>query len=155
MESESIGHQVTFDQLGPATLVKFARDEIFLRKESDVPLAFFFPWHSLRRWKSFPDFLSKTESELPLPLHMEKKTELVDWDRHTCSVPRAYIPLFSLAFLASVHHPSHMAHVTIAVRNLGPDGLSWNWCIPAASARFPWICCLHSGHHSGCVISCS
>ena len=41
-----------------------------------------------------------------------------------CFVPRACIPLLSSAFLAFVHHPSHMAHATIAVLNLGPEGLS-------------------------------
>ena len=38
------------------------------------------------------------------------------------------LPLLSSAFVASVHrdNPSHMAHATIAVLNLGPEGLSWN-----------------------------
>ena len=53
-----------------------------------------------------------------------------------CFVPRACIPLLSSAFLASVHHPSHMAHATIAVLNLGPEGLSWNRFLLAVSARF-------------------
>ena len=37
------------------------------------------------------------------------------------------LPLLSSAFVASVHrdNPSHMAHATIAVLNLGPEGLSW------------------------------
>jgi len=69
-----------------------------------------------------------------------------------CFVPRACILLLSSAFLASVHHSSHMAHATIAVLNLGPEGLSWNRFLLAVSARFSRIHFLHSGHHAGCVI---
>jgi len=69
-----------------------------------------------------------------------------------CFLPRACIPLLSSAFLASVHHPPHMAHATIAVLNLGPEGLSWNRFLLAVSARFSRINFLHSGHHAGCVI---
>jgi len=68
-----------------------------------------------------------------------------------CFVPRACIPLRSSAFLASVHHPSHMAHATIAVLNLGPEGLYWNRFLLAVSARFSRIHFLRSGHHAGCV----
>jgi len=39
-----------------------------------------------------------------------------------CFVPRACIALLSSAFLASVHHPSHMVHATIAVLNFRPRG---------------------------------
>jgi len=60
------------------------------------------------------------------------------------AVPRAGIPLFSSAFLASVHHSSHMAYANIAVRNLGQEGLSWNWSLPAACAHFLQIHLLHS-----------
>jgi len=69
-----------------------------------------------------------------------------------CCVPRACIPLLSSAFLASVQHPSHMAHATIAVLNLGPEGLSWNQFLLVVSARFSRIHFLHSGHRAGCVI---
>ena len=43
-----------------------------------------------------------------------------------CFVPRACMTLLSSAFLASVHHPWHMVHATIAVLNLGLEVLSWN-----------------------------
>jgi len=46
---------------------------------------------------------------------------------------------FSSAFLASVHHPLHMAHATIAVLNLGPEGLFRNQFLLAVSARFSRI----------------
>jgi len=69
-----------------------------------------------------------------------------------CFVPRACIPLLSSAFLASVHHPSHTAHATITVLNLGPEGLSWNQFLLAVSARFSRIHFLHSWHRAGCVI---
>ena len=69
-----------------------------------------------------------------------------------CFVPRACIPLLSSAFLASFHHPSHMAHATIAVLNLGPEGLFWNRFLLAVSTRFSRIYFLHSGHRAGCVI---
>jgi len=52
-----------------------------------------------------------------------------------CFVLRACIPLFSSVFLASAHHPSHMAHATIGVWNLGPEGLFWInlcWLFPLA-----------------------
>ena len=52
-----------------------------------------------------------------------------------CFVARACIPLLSSALLASVHHPSHMAHATIAVSNLVPERQSWNdfcWLFPLA-----------------------
>jgi len=69
-----------------------------------------------------------------------------------CFVPHACISLLSSAFLASVHHSSHMAHATIAVLNLGPEGLSWNQFLLAVSARFSRIHFLHSGHRAVCVI---
>jgi len=69
-----------------------------------------------------------------------------------CFVPRACIPLLSLAFLASVHHPSHMAHATIAVLNLGPEEIFGNRFLLAVCARFSRIYFLHSGHRAGCVI---
>jgi len=69
-----------------------------------------------------------------------------------CFVPRACIPLFSSAFLASVHHPSHMAHATVAGLNLGPQGLSWIGSLLAVSARFSRIYFLHPEHRAGCVI---
>jgi len=70
-----------------------------------------------------------------------------------CLVPRACIPLFSSAFLASIHHPLHMAHATIAVLNLGPEGLSWNRFLLAVSACFSRIYFLHSGRRAGCAIN--
>jgi len=42
-----------------------------------------------------------------------------------CFVRRACIPLLSSAFLVSIYHPSHIAHTTIAVSNLGLEGLFW------------------------------
>jgi len=62
-----------------------------------------------------------------------------------CFVLRACIRLLSSAFLASVHHPSHMAHATIAVLNSGPEGLFWNRLLLAVSARLSRIYFLHSG----------
>jgi len=58
----------------------------------------------------------------------------------------------SSAFLASVHHSSNMAHATIAVLNLGSQGLSWNWFLLAASARLSRIHFLNSGHRACCAI---
>jgi len=69
-----------------------------------------------------------------------------------CFIPRACIPLLSSVFLASVHHPSHMAHATIAVLNLGPEGLFRKRFLLAVSARFSQIHSLHFGHRTGCVI---
>ena len=62
-----------------------------------------------------------------------------------CFVLRACIRLLSSVFLASVHHPSHMAHATIAVLNSGPEGLFWNRLLLAVSARLSRIYFLHSG----------
>jgi len=47
-----------------------------------------------------------------------------------------------------------MAHATVAVLTLCPEGLSWNRFLLrlAVSARFSRIYFLHSGHRTGCVI---
>jgi len=76
----------------------------------------------------------------------------VSWTNSRCFVPRACIQVLSSAFLASVHDDSQMAYATIAVMNLGPEGLFWNRFLLAVSARFSRIRFLHSGYRAGCVI---
>ena len=46
-----------------------------------------------------------------------------------------------------------MAHATIAVLNLGPEGLTWNRFCLAAAVCISQIHFLHSGHRAGCAIS--
>jgi len=93
-----------------------------------------------------------TKNLAPMILIRSTGTPRVSSTNSLCFVPHACIPLRSSVFLASALYPSHMAHATIAVLNLGLEELSWNWILLAVSARCSQINFLHSGHRAGCAI---
>ena len=69
---------------------------------------------------STADLKSRTND--PVSIHGSSRG--VSSNNSHCFVPRACIPVLLSAFVASVHHPSRMAHATVADFNLGPEGLS-------------------------------